>query len=174
VRWGDQLDIQPITTASVGEGELTDQKVAGYISKYSTKAAESTGTLDRPVICWRCKGTGHDPDGTCLCKSCHGRATRSRCYSTTLTALRRARRDWRDQRLLAGMGFASECKVVRKDDRSNDEGVEHTVLVLGHWQYIGRGHSPGEGIFARTIADDLAENRRLCRQLRDDHELIGA
>ena len=29
VRWGEQLDIQPITSADTGEGELTDQKVAG-------------------------------------------------------------------------------------------------------------------------------------------------
>ena len=76
VRWGEQLDIQPITVAGSGEGELTDQKVAGYVAKYATKAAENTGTLDRPVVCWRCKGTGYDPDGTGLCKGCHGRATR--------------------------------------------------------------------------------------------------
>ena len=40
---------------------------------------------------------------------------------------------------------------------------EDTILVLGHWQYIGRGHSPGEAIYARTIATDLAENRRFSR-----------
>jgi hypothetical protein len=37
--------------------------------------------------------------------------------------------------------------------------------VMGHWQYIGRGHSPGEAIYARTIAADLAENRRLCHHV---------
>jgi hypothetical protein len=31
---------------------------------------------------------------------------------------------------------------------------------------MGRGHSPGEAIYARTIVDDLAENRRALRQLR--------
>ncbi len=31
VCWGERLDIQPITAAGAGEGELTDQKVAGYI-----------------------------------------------------------------------------------------------------------------------------------------------
>jgi hypothetical protein len=73
--WGEQLDIKPIIS-DAGDGELTDKKVAGYISKYATKAAESTGTLDRPVACWRCKGAGHDPDGGGLCKGCHGRGTR--------------------------------------------------------------------------------------------------
>ena len=66
----------PSPRPTPGDGELTDQKVAGYVGKYATKAAESTGTLDRPVVCWRCKGTGHDPDGSGLCKACHGRATR--------------------------------------------------------------------------------------------------
>ena len=46
------------------------------MAKYATKAAENTGTLDRPVVCWQCKGTGYDPEGSGLCKGCHGRATR--------------------------------------------------------------------------------------------------
>jgi hypothetical protein len=214
VRWGDQLDIQRITTGDAGEGELTDQKVAGYISKYSVKAAESTGTLDRPVVCWHCKGTGHDPDGSGSCKGCHGRATRhddvhhlvnnphaqamisacwtlgarpeleqlrlrpwthmlgfrghystrSRCYSTTLTALRQARRNWRDQRLLAALDYADGGKVIRGMETSF-EVEDQTILVVGHWQYIGRGHSPGEAIFARTIAYERAENQRMRHHL---------
>jgi hypothetical protein len=223
VGWGDQLDIQLITAAGVGEGELTDQKVAGYVSKYATKAAESTGTLDRPVVCWRCKGTAHDPDGSSLCKACHGRATRhddihrlvdnlhaqamisacwtlgahaelerlrlrpwahmlgfrghystrSRCYSTTLSALRQARRNWRDQWLLTAIGRPDEANVVRDDEQEPGHADEETILVVGHWQYIGRGHSPDEAIFARTIADDLAENRRICRRISHDDDLTG-
>ena len=41
--WGRQLDIRPITT----NGDVTDTKVAAYVAKYATKAAECTGTLDR-------------------------------------------------------------------------------------------------------------------------------
>jgi hypothetical protein len=41
--WGRQLDIRPVTAS----GEVTDTKVAGYVAKYATKAAECTGTLDR-------------------------------------------------------------------------------------------------------------------------------
>ena len=43
--WGGQLDIRQVTPT----GELTDTKVAGYVAKYATKAAECTGTLDRRV-----------------------------------------------------------------------------------------------------------------------------
>jgi excisionase family DNA binding protein len=41
--WGRQLDIRPVTAS----GDVTDTKVAGYVAKYATKAAECTGTLDR-------------------------------------------------------------------------------------------------------------------------------
>src|SRR5262249_42535474 len=43
--WGREHDTRPITTT----GELTDAKVAGYVAKYATKAAECTGTLDRRI-----------------------------------------------------------------------------------------------------------------------------
>ena len=41
--WGRELDTRPVSTT----GELTDSKVAAYVAKYATKAAECTGTLDR-------------------------------------------------------------------------------------------------------------------------------
>src|SRR5262245_12152415 len=43
--WGREHDTRPITTA----GELTDTRVAAYVAKYATKAAECTGTLDRRI-----------------------------------------------------------------------------------------------------------------------------
>jgi hypothetical protein len=47
VRWGVQLDIRPIRAGIEGEG--TDTRVAGYLAKYATKAAESAGGADRPL-----------------------------------------------------------------------------------------------------------------------------
>jgi hypothetical protein len=43
--WGRELDIRPVATT----GDLTDFKVAAYVAKYATKAAECTGTLDRRI-----------------------------------------------------------------------------------------------------------------------------
>ncbi len=43
--WGRELDSRPVTTS----GDLTDSKVAAYVAKYATKAAECTGTLDRRI-----------------------------------------------------------------------------------------------------------------------------
>jgi hypothetical protein len=216
VTWGQQLDIQPI--AGGDDGELTDQKVAGYVAKYATKAAENTGTLDRPIVCWQCKGAGHDADSHRPCRSCRGSGTRhddvhelgvsahaqamisacwtlgglpeleelrlrpwahmlgfrghfstkSRRYSTTLTCLRQARQDWRNSRLVAALSYREGTHVQRPNEHGQDDasvGQEETILVTAQWQYIGRGHSPGEAIYARTIAHDLAENRRIARQI---------
>ena len=44
-----------------------------------------------------------------------------------------------------------------------ESAEDETILVVGQWQYIGRDHSPGEAIYARTIAQDVAENRRIAR-----------
>jgi hypothetical protein len=54
--WGRQLDIRPITT----NGDVTDTKVAAYVAKYATKAAECTGTLDRRLT---------PPTGSLTCPS---------------------------------------------------------------------------------------------------------
>jgi hypothetical protein len=42
---GREHDTRPITIT----GELTDTRVAAYVAKYATKAAECTGTLDRRI-----------------------------------------------------------------------------------------------------------------------------
>ncbi|MEU3190819.1 replication initiator [Streptomyces sp. NPDC006992] len=73
LRWGTQLDIREI--AALGDGELTDQKVAAYVAKYATKSAEASGTVDRPLRCRHCTGHGYvtGPDGFHdLCDTCDG------------------------------------------------------------------------------------------------------
>lgn len=78
-------------------------------------------------------------------------STKSRRYSTTLGALRTARRDWRTNEMLRVHGIAPE-------DADN-------VVVAGHWTYAGRGYSEGEAVYAATVASDLAESRILARRI---------
>jgi hypothetical protein len=60
--WGEQLDIRPIRTGDLDNGEdLGEGAVAGYIAKYATKAAEDAGTVDYPLTCKRCAGVGQEP-----------------------------------------------------------------------------------------------------------------
>jgi hypothetical protein len=59
IGWGREHDIRLVTAT----GELTDAKVARYVAKYATKAAECTGTLDRRITSADCLAslpvTGH-------------------------------------------------------------------------------------------------------------------
>jgi hypothetical protein len=45
IRWGTQLDVRQIRRNA--EGECSDVRVAGYLAKYATKAAENAGGADR-------------------------------------------------------------------------------------------------------------------------------
>jgi hypothetical protein len=106
-------------------------------------------------------------------------STRSRRYSVTLGCLRNARRDWRTAQTLAAHGLDHDIPVRRYlvdhlDEVDHIDSDEESVLVIGSWGYFGRGHSAGEAIFARTIAHDLAENRRMYREVQRDEEWEGA
>ena len=145
--WGRQLDIRPITT----NGDVTDTKVAAYVAKYATKAAECTGTLDRrltpadriadlPVrdharrhiaACLRLGKLSQLKDLR-LAAWAHmlgfrGHfSTKSRAYSVTLGSLRADRAaHQREYAIAAGL------------QPDLDPG---TTLVLTDWHYAGRGH----------------------------------
>jgi hypothetical protein len=261
IRWGDQLDVHPIVAFPPGQ-EITEAGVEGYLSKdaagriaeYSTKAAESSGTVDRPIWCSKCQGTGRvdaSAERTTLdvdtgeigsaphgegcqlpvagvereCQRCGGSGLRqaiaslkvseharrmiqtcwdlggdplyaqlklrrwahmlgygghflskSRRYSTTFGALRQVRRDFCTAHTLARAGLPRATPVVRMAaDRSVEgvdmptEGVEgDPVVVVGAWRYHSRGHSPGEGLWAASVAERIAESRRLAREARWD------
>ncbi len=117
-RWGEQLDVRNITDGDDQAGELSAEQVAGYIAKYATKATESFGAgLDRRIerrrpgppgraagACGRVRPgllgagrLGRSSQGLRLRAWAHmlgfgGHwSTKSRRYSTTMGALRRAR-----------------------------------------------------------------------------------
>ncbi len=97
-------------------------------------------------------------------------ATKSRRYSVTLSCLRSVRQQWRTAHTLQAHGLEPNTPVRRytaegigESDQLDNED-EDAVLIVGNWKYIGRGHSAGEAIYARTIAHDIKENRRMARQ----------
>ena len=147
--WGREHDTRPITTT----GELTDTRVAAYVAKYATKAAECTGTLDRRItptdqlaelpvseharrLIATCLRLGKLPElaGLRLAAWAHmlgfrGHfSTKSRHYSTTFGALRAERaQHQRDH------APTDSLWPVPEDD---------TTLVLTHWRFAGQGHPP--------------------------------
>ncbi len=174
--WGTQLDVRPVKAFGDGS-DITEQAVASYVAKYSTKAAENTGTLDRRIGEVAELDRHQVPDHTRrLITACRDLdplypdrrlwawahmlgfrghfSSKSRQYSTTLGALRQTRADYRAAQEHAPLGL---------EDREPD-----TVLVLADWQYAGHGHTPGESALAATIARDLQLNRETAREaLRD-------
>lgn len=64
-------------------------------------------------------------------------STKSRRYSTTLGALRAARRAWRTEQAGTRVGLPEL-------DRA-------TTLVVGQWSYLGTGYSPGAALLAATV-----------------------
>ncbi|MGH3343689.1 MAG: replication initiator [Carbonactinosporaceae bacterium] len=164
--WGAQVDVRPITTPDLGEDQqLTEQAVASYIAKYATKAAETTGTLDRRigsldqlekreipeharrmiVTCWR---LGHLPELAHLrlprwahMLGFRGHfTTKSRAYSTTLTAIRDQRR-------------AHALAAHDHDDQEVGDDGEETTLMVAHWRYAGQGITPGESLLAALLTE---------------------
>ena len=158
--WGRQLDIRPVTAS----GDVTDTKVAGYVAKYATKAAECTGTLDRRLTpadriadlpvrdharrhIAACLRLGKLPQlkGLRLAAWAHmlgfrGHfSTKSRAYSITLGSLRADRAAYqRDYARAAGL------------QPDLDLG---TMLVVTDWHYSGRGHP-----LADLLSADIASS----------------
>jgi hypothetical protein len=147
--WGREHDTRPITTT----GELTDTRVAAYVAKYATKAAECTGTLDRRIapadslaelpvseharrLIGACLRLSKLPglEDLRLAAWAHmlgfrGHfSTKSRHYSTTFGALRAER-------------------VQHQRDHAPTESLwpepqDDTTLVLTHWRFAGQGDPP--------------------------------
>jgi hypothetical protein len=149
LRWGRECDTRPITST----GDLTDTKVAVYVAKYATKAAECTGTLDRRItpadqlaqlpvsdharrLIGECLLLAKLPglaglrlDAWAHMLGFRGHfATKSRHYSTTFTALRAER--------------AAHQRDHATADTRWPAPEDDTTLVLAHWRFAGQAEPP--------------------------------
>jgi hypothetical protein len=147
--WGREHDIRPVTTT----GDVTDTKVAAYVAKYATKAAECTGTIDRRItpadrladlpireharrLIAECLGLGKLPQLRNLRLTAWAHmlgfrghfSTKSRAYSTTFSALRAERIQHQREHAIDG----SLWPTPEADN----------TLVIAHWKFARRGHSP--------------------------------
>jgi hypothetical protein len=179
-RWGEQLDVRNITRDSDQAGELSAEQVAGYIAKYATKATESFGAgLDRRLTdaddlehldklpthvaelvraAWELGGCP-ELAGLRLRAWAHmlgfgGHwSTKSRRYSTTMGALRRARVAFARRRR-AKDGVPLDAWGRPEDDQA--------VLVLTTWTYVASGYATeGERWLALSAAARAREQRRV-------------
>jgi hypothetical protein len=169
IGWGEQLDIRPLRLRSASE--LTDRTVVAYLAKYATKSTETTGHVSKRLTastvdlyadprthtgrlidaCWTLGGA-HGWDGLRRWAHMLGFGghfgTRSRRYSTTLRALRAARRLWRRRELV----------------ETRDHTDEETTLVVGSWTYSGTGwRTTADALLATSAAARARERRRAAR-----------
>jgi hypothetical protein len=179
-RWGEQLDVRHITDAA-DENELSAEQVAGYVAKYATKGTEALGvTLDHRVgeielegldvpahvaelvrACWEL-GARPSLGKLRLRKWAHmlgfgGHfSSKSRRYSTTLGALRRARVAYAIRRR-RGDTLPLDAWGRPEDDQA--------VIVVGSWTYVGSGYqTTGEAWLAASAAARAREERRIARE----------
>jgi hypothetical protein len=179
-RWGEQLDVRHITETG-DEGELSAEQVAGYVAKYATKATEALGvTLDHRVTEAELEELDLPAHVAELVRACFelaarpslvglrlGRwahmlgfgghfSTKSRRYSTTLGALRRARVAYAIRRR-RGDTLPLDAWGRPEDDQA--------VIVVASWSYLGSGYrSTGEAWLAASAAARAREERRVARE----------
>jgi hypothetical protein len=185
-RWGEQLHVRNITgdnNADDGEcdNKLSAEQVASYVAKYATKSTEALGVtldhrlgeveledLDLPAhvaelvrACWELGGRP-SLRSLRLRKWAHmlgfgGHfSTKSRRYSTTLGALRRARAAYAIRRR-RGDTLPLDAWGRPEDDQA--------VIVLATWSYLGQGYqSTGEAWLAASAAARAREARRIAKE----------
>ena len=184
--FGRQLDARPVRTGRREDDPdrgLSPEQVAGYLAKYATKTAtdgnEGSGADGDNDHHRRIRATtrrlatqAHADDASespyeLLGKWTHmlgfrGHfATKSRRYSVTLGALRRARR--RAQALIAEhreTGQPLDLAALEADLLADDE--DETTLVIGHWTYAGTGWATeGQTALATAAAARAREYARV-------------
>lgn len=175
LRFGEQNDTQVINSGL--PGELTPERAAAYIAKYSTKAADDFGLTDRQITldalsrlgvndhvarvvrtCWQ---LGGDESYGGLRRWLHmlgfrGHfASKSRRYSTTLGALRGERRAYRQRQ-------------AAEQARELLDGQE-TTLVVSTWEFAGTGYlTTGDAALALSSAARARERRAAARDAARD------
>ena len=160
--------------------ELTEQAVAAYVAKYATKAAETTGTVDRRIgnrealelldlpdhtrrliaACFDLDA--HYPDRKLRALGPHARLPRPLLHQVP-PLLHHPRRAAPGPRRLPGPPGTPQRGLPDPDDT-----LEGSTLVLAHWTYAGHGHTPGESWLAASIARDIRTNRDTAREALAD------
>jgi len=171
IAWGAQVD--PRVVRLTADGEITDVAVASYLAKYATKSTEPVGVPHGRItseiasayatprnhqqrLIAACLKLGAHPheDFRALRRWAHmlgyrGHfATKSRRYSTTMRALRAARRDWQRRQHPLGRHHGNK-----------------TVITDTDLEWAGRGwRTTGDALLALSAAARARERRHVARE----------
>ena len=189
LRFGTQIDIQPLTGAD-DTGKLgLARRVAAYLAKYTTKSVAEFGIAARrisPAAIGELDISAHIRrilstlaklatlrGNTAMLGWLHTLGyrghitTKSRRYSTTMTALRALRHHWRIRR--ADQSEQGGCR----DNSHDEQDWSRSASELTDWRIDGAGHrNDGERLLVQTAALRAREYRYLARL--DTRENSGA
>jgi len=181
LRFGTQIDIQPLTVAGGDSGRLgLARRVAAYLAKYTTKSVAEFGIAARrisPAAIGELDISAHIrrilstlaklttlPGNTAMLGWLHTLGyrghitTKSRRYSTTMTALRAARHRWRIHS--ADQLERADCQHYPNDQQDWSSSTSE----LSDWRIDGAGHrNDGERLLVHTAARRAREHRYLAR-----------
>ena len=198
---GERIDVQPIPAAPDPDQDDPAKRrdaarVTSYLAKYVTKAAECTGTVDTPVYCPACKGTGLAG----ACPRCRGNGLRADLATLPLAPHPRAMlgtawrlgalpayeslnlRRWAHQ-LGYGGHFSTKSRhysttmgrlrQTRRDFRSAQTakalGLTGELITENSLKFTGTGYVDDiEARIAEGIRQDIAEERELLREVIAD------
>jgi siroheme synthase (precorrin-2 oxidase/ferrochelatase) len=190
LQFGAQIDTQPLTTAA-DSAEATPglaRRVAAYLAKYTTKSVAEFGIaarrissqamaeLDIPAHTRRILSTltrlATLPGNAAMLAWLHTLGyrghitTKSRHYSTTMTALRAIRHHWRQHRPDAPQHVGHQKTPYEVHDRSS------AASELISWRIQGAGHrDDGERLLVHTAAHQARQQRYVARlENRDETE----
>jgi hypothetical protein len=180
LRFGAQIDAQPLTATGDTTKPGLARRVAAYLAKYTTKSVAefgiaarrispaAIGELDIPAHTRRILSTlvklAALPGNAAMAGWLHTLGyrghitTKSRRYSVTMTALRAVRHHWRTRRAETpeAVGCQSDSHTEQDFSRAADE--------LNDWRIDGAGHrDDGERMLVLTAALRAREYRYLAR-----------
>jgi hypothetical protein len=162
LRWGTQVDVRPISRGAGRDataGPAHPHQVAAYLAKYLTKTTEDFGLPARVRHPWAARQAGASPHAQRIIDTAYALAldgheeygrlrdrlatlgyrghpiTKSRHYSTTFAALRRARAAWR--RRPPRLDPGAEIRELLDD---TDDAEDAGAVVVKDWHYAGRGY----------------------------------
>jgi hypothetical protein len=177
LRWGSQLDVRPLRSLDSGQ-PLTDDAVAAYIAKYTTKSVGDAGGTDHRIH--------HSDEIPLLPVNNHIRTLIATCWRLgALPELGHLRlRPWahtlgyRGHCLSKSRNYSTTYGVLRAqrvEFRRHDAGLlpRADVVVDAAWRYVGSGHTPGASLIAADIAEDRGRNREAAKTVSRCGDAVG-
>ncbi|MGB8386173.1 MAG: replication initiator, partial [Dermatophilaceae bacterium] len=198
LRWGSQVDVRTVRAGQRTDdpaGPLTPGQVAGYLAKYATKdaghltdpEARQAHVVEMQRVCRDLADRAYEADGIASPYALLGKwvhmlgfrghfSTKSRRYSITLGALRRARARWQAMVSVSRRtGVPLDVDDVEAWLLADEQ--DETTLVVGQWTYLGTGwQTAGDealALAAAARAREYAQHRAAAKRIAKQGDLKG-